>query len=177
MKKGMSKRRGRKVVGRGVAIFLVVLCVAITVFLGGVILSYQSVNANLQQQINALNAQITSLEYVVNLLNTTVWVDSQIISQPSNSYTNLTSPYGAMYFASYAGYVSVNVTSSTTASTYVEVIYTFRSSEIVNFDQKIVVGTKGTAVFPILPAQIGIRVGNTDMTSGATETVTVTYHY
>ena len=115
-----------------------------------------------------MNAQVSNLTNIVNLAKSTIWVNSQTISQPANSYTywNIS--------ASYAGYVSVNVQSSTTTNTYVEVVY---SSHGVNYDNKIVVGTSGTAVFPILPASIEVRVGNTNLINGATETVTITYYY
>jgi hypothetical protein len=47
----------------------------------------------------------------------------------------------------YAGFVSVNVTSSTTNNTYVETIW---STWGINYDNNITVGTKGTANFPVL---------------------------
>jgi len=39
------------------------------------------------------------------------------------------------------------------------------------------VGTSGTAVFPVLPATIEIRVGNTEAVDNVTATVTATYYY
>jgi hypothetical protein len=112
--------------------------------------------------------QKNQLQDIVNLAKSTTWVNSQTVSQPANSYSNWT------VSASYAGYVSVCVQSSTTDTTYVRVIY---SSHGVNYDNQISVGVSGTAVFPILPASIEIRVGNTDLLNGATETVTITYYY
>jgi outer membrane murein-binding lipoprotein Lpp len=130
----------------------------------------------LNSQISSLNAQIVSLQNQVNDLNdtvnlakSTVWVNDQTISLPASSYTSWTCS------ASYAGYVSVWVQTSTTTNTYVRVIYTAYG---VNYDQQIGVGTGGTAVFPLLPcSSIEIRVGNTNLINGATETVTITYYY
>jgi chaperonin cofactor prefoldin len=132
--------------------------------------------SDLNSQISSLNSQITNLQSqvnnltdIVNLAKSTIWVDDQTISQPASSYTYWT------VSASYAGYVSVWVQTSTTTNTYVRVIY---SSHGVNYDHQIGVGTGGTAVFPLLPcSSIEIRVGNTNLISGATETVTITYHY
>ena len=50
--------------------------------------------------------------------------------------------------AGYAGYVSINVTSSTTSNTYTEVIY---SANGVNYNVQTNVGVNGTAYFPVLP--------------------------
>jgi len=117
------------------------------------------------------DAEYNNLSDIVNLVKSTVWVDDQTISQPAHSYTTWT----PVFSASYAGYVSVWVQTSTTTNTYVQVIY---SAYGVNYDQQITVGTGGTAVFPILPClDIEIRVGNVNLLTGATETVTITYHY
>jgi len=124
--------------------------------------NYKTTHSHTDSEYNLLND-------IVNLDKSTVLVNSQTISQPANSYTYWT------FSASYAGYISVNVESSTTTNTFVEVVYT---SHGVNYDERITVGTSGTAAFPVLPSNnIQVRVGNTNLISGATETVTVTYHY
>jgi hypothetical protein len=109
---------------------------------------------------------------IANLALSTVWVNDQTVSQPAGgigvSYTSWTES------ASYAGYVSVWVQSSSVSGTHVRVIY---SSNGVNFDQEIVVSVGGTAVFPILPSSVQVEVGNANLSGGATETVTITYHY
>jgi uncharacterized phage infection (PIP) family protein YhgE len=140
------------------------------------ITNLQSQISDLNSQISSLNAQIASLQSQVNNLNdianlakSTTWVDDQTVSQPANSYTSWT------FSASYAGYVSVLVQTSSASDTRVRVIY---SSHGVNYDGEIGVGSSGTAVFPLLPSSnIEIRVGNHNLVSGATETVTITYYY
>jgi len=180
----------KKVVGRNVAIALGIICIILAVGLVGVVANYTSIISSKDDTISSLNLQITSkdsqisslnsqianlqnqvndLNSVINLEKSTVWVDDQTVSQPAGSYTYWT------VSASYAGYVSVWVQTSTTDNTYVRVIW---SSHGVNYDESITVGVSGTAVFPILPASsIEIRVGNSNWLSGATETVTITYHY
>jgi uncharacterized coiled-coil protein SlyX len=117
---------------------------------------------NLQNQVNALNE-------IVNLSVSTVWVNNQTVSQQAGSYTTWSEP------ASYAGYVSIQVSSSTTNTTFAKVIF---SSHGVNYNTQTNVGTSGIAYFPILPSSnITFAIGN-DLTNGnATENVTVTYYY
>jgi uncharacterized protein YoxC len=132
---------------------------------------YQNQVVSKDSQITSLQNQVNDLTNTVNLAKSTVWVDDQTVSQPASSYTTWTPAFSA----SYAGYVSIWVQTSTTTNTYVRVIY---SAYGVNYDHQIGVGTGGTAVFPLLPCStIEIRVGNSNLFSGATETVTVTYHY
>jgi len=45
-----------------------------------------------------------------------------------------------------------------------------------DYDHSITVEVSGTAVFPVLPGSIKVRVGNTNWFSGATEIVTITYY-
>jgi hypothetical protein len=90
------------------------------------------------------------------------------VSQQAGSYTSWSRS------ASYAGYVSIQVSSST-SNTYVNVMY---SSYGVNYNSQTNVGTSGIAYFPILPSSnITIAVGNGLTVGNANETVTVTYYY
>jgi cell division protein FtsL len=135
------------------------------------ITSKDSQISSLNSQGSSLQSQVDNLNGIVNLAKSTVWKNGETISQPASSYTHWTPAFSA----SYAGYVSVWVQTSTTTNTYVRVIYTAYG---VNYDQQINVGTSGTAVFPLLPcSNIDIRVGNSNLMNGATETVTITYHY
>ena len=110
----------------------------------------------------------TNFYNISNLEDSTVLVNNQTTSQPASSYTSWNPSI------SYAGYVSVYVQNSSVASTHVRVIY---SAYGVSFDQEIVVGVGGTAVFPILPSTLTVEVGNGNLINGATETVTITYYY
>jgi hypothetical protein len=106
---------------------------------------------------------------IANLVDSTVWVNDQTISQPAGAYTVWT------LSASYAGYVAVWVQSSTVSGTHIEVTY---SAYGVSFDQTQVISAGDTAAFPILPcSDITVGVGNGNIIGGATETVTITYYY
>jgi hypothetical protein len=124
--------------------------------------------ANLQAQLSQKNSDINDLNSIVNLLKPEIWVDEKTVSQGSGAYTYW-SPT-----ASYAGYIYVWVESSTSSNTYVEVVW---SSHGIDYSNKITIGTSGTAYFPVLPSNVEVRVGNTNLINGATETVTVTYYY
>ncbi len=109
------------------------------------------------------------LSNITNLTVSTVWLSDQTISQSAGTYTSWTES------ANYAGYVSITVLSSTTSSTYANVVY---SVDGVNYNNPVSVGTNGTACFPVLPSlSITVEVGNGNVVSGATETVTIIYHY
>lgn len=116
-----------------------------------------------------------SLNNLLSLERESIWTWNEIISQPADSYISWSArAYPGGLHTSYAGYVSVNVQSSTANNTYVQVIW---SSYGVSFDQRIVVGTNGTASFPILPASnVDIRIGNSNVFGGATQNITITYY-
>jgi predicted PurR-regulated permease PerM len=155
----------KKVVSRSVAIGIAIICVILLIALVGAVAIYDSYIANHHHTDEEYN----DLNDIVNLAKSTTWIDHHTISQPASSYTYWT------FSANYAGYVSVQVHSSTTDNTYVRVIY---SSHGVNYDNQIIVGASGTAVFPLLPSSsIEIRVGNSNWLNGATETVTIVYCY
>ena len=130
----------------------------------------------LQSQINSCNSQVTSLRSKIDSLNDiialnkyTVLVDRQTINQPAGYWNTWT------FSLNYPGYLVVRVESSTTDKTYVRVIY---NAYGVNYDTSINVGASGTAVFPILPStNIIVGIGNSNIINGASEVVTIEYHY
>jgi hypothetical protein len=133
---------------------------------------YDSLNSTYNDYVanhQHANSEYNLLYDIVSLSKSEIWVNHQTTSQSVNWYTQW------IFGATYAGYVSVYVESSTTDNTYVQVFY---SSHGVSYDHSITVGVSGTARFPILPSgNIVVRVGNTNWVNGATETVTVTYYY
>lgn len=197
----LSEPTPRKVVGRNVAVALGIICIILIASLGVVIYmayspalststtslqsqindlnstynSYVSAHTHTNDEFNSLNSQNTNLQNQVNDLTSTlnltksdVWVTSQTVSQPAGTYNFWT------HSATYAGYVRVNVESSTTDKTYIKVLW---SSYGVNYDYSLPVGVGGTGVFPVLPSSVEVRVGNSNVLGGATETVTITYYY
>jgi hypothetical protein len=165
----------KKVVSRTVAIALGILCIFLIAWIGGTIAYFSMMVNNNDNTISSQASQISNLQNQVSDLNSSlnlnksiVWISSQTVSSPYNSYYSwvpLRVPC--------AGYVSVTVESSTSNSTYVHVIY---SAYGVNYDQWRAVDAGGTFVFPVLPtSSLGVYVG-----AGAvslTVTVTITYYY
>jgi hypothetical protein len=120
-------------------------------------------------QIASLQDQIKTYNEISNLSVSTAWVNNQTVTQTAGTSTVWSEQ------ASYAGYVVIQVFSSTTPNTYANVTY---SSHGVNYNNQITVGTTGTACFPILPStNISVAVGNSLSSGSATENVTVTYFY
>jgi len=164
-----------------VTIGLGIVCVILLVSLVGTILFYSSIIndknstindknsqiSDLSQQVTSSNSQVGNLSSIVNLAKSKIWKNFENVSI-SAGYENV---WNAV--AEYAGYVSVQIFSSTADNIYVRLTY---NSHGVNYDNQISVGTGGTAVFPVLPAPIQMSIGNPGMTD-ATMMVTIMYHY
>ena len=177
---GDSRMSEKKVVDRNVAIGIGVLCVVLLVAIVGVVFVYASMLNNRDSQISDLqgevgfdNSTIDRLTAIVNLTNSTVWVNDESVNQPAGNSSNTYTSW--FYSVSYAGYVDVDVLSSSNQNTYVELEYSWNG---VNYDNTTNVGSGGSALFPVLPANnIAVRVINNNFSSGASETVTITYWY
>ncbi len=129
----------------------------------------QSQVSQLQSELNNAQGSSSQSNAIANLQQSSNWLSDETVDQDRGSYAYYTES------ANYAGYVSVNIATSTTSNQYVEAIW---SSHGVSYDNKITVGTSGTAVFPVLPSSnVQIRIGNTNLLNGATATVTITYTY
>jgi len=176
-----------KTVSRNLAIVLAIIIAILLASLIGTIVYYSNLNrslssnagassnvsssqeiSTLQSQIAELNQEISTLTNIVNLQEQETLVDQQTISQPAGSY------YYWNFQLQYAGYIVVYVYSSTTTNTYVEVVWSYNG---INYDQRITVGASGSAAFPVLPTTVQVRVGNTNIFNGATETVSIVYVY
>ena len=124
---------------------------------------------NLQNQITNLQNQVNDLTSNLKLEKSEVWATSQTVSQLAGSYSFW------IHSANYAGYVGVRVESSTTDKTYVEFLW---NTPGIDYDKKVSVGVSGEGAFPVLPhSNLEVRVGNSNVLNGATETVTITYYY
>jgi hypothetical protein len=128
----------------------------------------------LSAQVSQLSLNVSELQYEVAYFNNLVILNAsdylaygQAINQDAGANTTVFN--NALNFA---GYVSVGVQSSSN-TTYVELTY---YSYGVSYDNRITVGTSGTAAFPVLPGTIQIIVGNKETAGSVTATVTATYH-
>ena len=124
-----------------------------------------------QEAIEAFNQQVSYYLSVIYLNESGYLFATQTLTQDANAST-------VVYDDNirYAGYVSVAVESNST-TTYALVMY---SSYGVEYNHNVTVGTGGTAVFPVLPGEILIGVGNTEPVENVTAvaaTVTASYSY
>ena len=116
------------------------------------------------------NFEYSDLNDTVHLRKTEIVVDNLTVSEPAGSY------YTKMLSLQYAGYITVDIESSTTDNTFVEVIYT---SYGVYYENKIIIiGYRGIVQFPVLPSEkIQVNIGITNLSGNATQAFTITYHY
>jgi hypothetical protein len=133
---------------------------------------------NLQAQHTNLQNQVGDLTSILDLGKSWTLVDNVTVSENYGTYTW---GYEVSNVFLYAGYIRVWVQWSTLTNTYVRVIY---SSYNVSYDNKVVVGSSGIAVFPVLPASnVSVIVGNSTSTSNneglqaETATVSIVYYY
>jgi hypothetical protein len=136
--------------------------------------TYVTQIAYLNSQLSDLNYTLTSvysdyvsLQKIVQLATSEVWYDNSF-SQDGNATTTLGSAQ-----VDYAGYLVVQATASAN-STYAEVLYTFAGINL-NFNQT--VGTTGTALFPLLPGIVEVRMGNINQSSVNNVTAKITHYY
>jgi uncharacterized coiled-coil protein SlyX len=151
---------------------------------------------SLNSQVSSLNSQVSSLQADFEQLNSTIEDYKEAIeafNQQVSYYLNILYLNESGYlFATqtftqdanastvvyndnirYAGYVSVAVESNST-TTYALVMY---SSYGVEYNNNVTVGTSGTVVFPVLPGDILVGVGNTEPVDTVAATVTASYTY
>jgi hypothetical protein len=114
------------------------------------------------------DSEYDSLQSIVNLNQQETILNQYTTSQGANTHTIIASVQ-----ASYAGYVHISLT-STTSNAYVIVEYWYQG-RLFSFQKTL--GTSGEAYFCILPASVAIYAGNTNFANGATYTITATYYY
>jgi hypothetical protein len=136
--------------------------------------TYVSQIAYLNSQLSDLNDTLTSissdyssLQKIAQLGTSEVWYDNSF-SQDANTSTMLGTAE-----VTYAGYVVIQATASAD-TTYAQVLYTFGGIDL-DFNQT--VGTSGTALFPILPGTVEIRMGNINQSTSNNVTATITHYY
>ena len=125
--------------------------------------------SQLSAEVNSTQAQLNSSNSINNLQSSTTILNDQTINQPASSYSYYT------LSASYAGYFDVDVQSSSSSNTYVTVIW---SAYGVSYSNTQTVGVQGSADFVVLPSSsIEVEIGNTNLVSGNSVTLSIFYYY
>jgi len=190
-----SETQPKKMVRRSVAIALGIICIISVAGLSGVIVFLNGENTSLNSQVTSLQAQMASLQNQVQSLTDTLTEYKSVVlfdnqtSQEANNYTSW------HFLANYSGYIIAQVTSSTW-NAYIQVSW---YNEVIDYHYNKTAGAGygGWGIFPVVaglytayppppyrpglgsfnPTDVEIRVGNTNLINGATETVTITYYY
>lgn len=123
--------------------------------------------SDLNDTLTILSSDYSSLQKIAQLGISEVWYDNSF-SQDANVSTTLGTAQ-----VNYAGYVLVQATASAN-TTFAQVLYSFGGIDL-DFNQTI--GTSGTALFPLLPGEIEIRMGNINQPNTNNVTATITHYY
>ena len=120
--------------------------------------------------MNNVTNMVDDLTIILTLGKSTIWVNGETVNIMGRHPTYEEN-------ASFAGYVSVQFSSQSNVT--VEVSY---FSHGVSYENSIIVGSSGTAVFPVLPSSISIYIFQTPFAdpyvlSDVYATVTITYYY
>jgi len=126
----------------------------------------------LQNQINDLLGRIEDLNDVIYMNASSLLVPNQGFLMDANSNITIWEQTDTPLI--YAGLVTVQVSASTSSSTFVELSY---NSLGVAFDTVIQVGNSGIASFPVLPGAVTIALGNTEINGTVNGNVIATYVY
>jgi hypothetical protein len=113
------------------------------------------------------NQQLSQLRDIVNLNKYTLMYTNTTDQAPQTNSTVLDAPLG------YAGYITIQATSNST-TTYAMISYTYKDFTIV-YNQTL--GLSGSALFPVLPAQTKMIVGNLEAENVTQVAATITYYY
>ncbi len=117
--------------------------------------------ANLQQQLDSMNTNLTTMTAQLNAAQVIIQMGastSLVAQQPINADADAFN--GPLQ---YAGYIVVQASNTT--------IETLWSSYNINYDQNATLGISGSAAFPVLPGTVEVKV------LGSASTVSVTYYY
>jgi hypothetical protein len=142
----------------------------------------------LNNNITSYNAQISDLQNITMLQYVTVFFNQTVFNPHWHDYAgdvvwqNIPSTPdlginidGKPIPIQYAGYLMVNIVSSSSNSTSVQVTY---SSSYLNYNNTLSTGSSGIAYFPILPTtSLDVKLINTDLTDLNITRVTITYYY
>ena len=129
----------------------------------------------LQSQIDDLTEQINNFTEITELDKSEVWVDNYFENVIAGSYISLNRTLD------YAGYIKFEqiggVTTTETGEIYVQVVWS--RSDLVFYNEKMVVGEDTFFRFPVLPtSNLEVRIGYDDPLNGtANIRVTIVYVY
>jgi len=170
----MSEKQEKKVVGRNVAIVLGIICIILAVGFAYYITVMNSRITDRDNTILQLNNQITTLHSQLDDLNATVSLTKSTSWATDLTLDSSTTGWGRNNHESYAGYLIVVITSSSSFKTSVELSYSLPNG--ISYDRTVYLNsTQNSVWFPILPALVHFYVIN--LSPFASVEVSATYYY
>lgn len=136
--------------------------------------TYQAQITNLNQQITELNATLTSAYASIVSMQKALHLELKALlfdnsfTQDANSTTEVWTN-----IVETAGYITIQA-EATADTTYAEILYVMGET---NFNYNQTIGTSGTAIFPVLPGPVQIKIGNINQAEANTVNATITYYY
>lgn len=160
--------------------------------LKGQVSDYLANITSLQGKISSLNStlfanifQLSKAGEIIGLEAKTSWMEQQTITIPAGTHLSFN------FSAGYAGYVTVNISSSTAPNTFVTVIW---AAQGINYNQTVYVNPPTATSFPVLPSVqsglfpcrnaycttntiVQVQVGNANTVGNNLVTISVLYVY
>jgi predicted PurR-regulated permease PerM len=186
----------KKTVRRSVAIALGIVCIVVVAGLVGAFAYYVNDKNNtissLNSQVSQLNTNATSLRNQIDSLNFNVTnLQNQVnnltdilnLSKSMVLYNGTLTIFPLLELTMldesvpYAGYVSVQVSSSqSNATVIITVVWNYYP--VLRYQNDFNLGTSGTAIFPVLPPSMVVYFCDPKLTnSSELANVTITYYY
>ena len=129
--------------------------------------SLQTQLSSYQNQVSSLQSELSICQRHGKLQEVSVKADDKTINQGAGTRSAIVT-----FTAEYAGYVHVSGT-STTSNGYIMVTSSFGGYP--HNDTRYSFGTGAARLIPVLPGDIVVYFGNTNLFGGATATITVHY--
>ena len=133
---------------------------------------YNSLNATtntMRDSYESLQVELQNLTYIVSLQQSRNYLTQYKLTQGADTYNSW-----IFTDIQYAGYIKVQIHSSNSTNNYVEVIYNYFGS---SWSLRKNLGSLGSAIFPVLPTTVEVRIGNTNPSGAWGHTVSLTYKY
>jgi len=148
---------------RWTVISLVVICVVLLAGLGVATTYYAMTLHSRDATIELLNKQILDKNDRIASLSTQVDDYLAMLNlEKQEIWLRNTTGVGAGYLSvaedlSYAGYVLVRLYESNSTDTAARVIWSYKD---IQYNNTVMIGSNGAAVFPVMPTHVEVRVGN-----------------
>jgi hypothetical protein len=124
--------------------------------------------SQLNTEIATLNSQLGAYYNIATMNASDTLVYQQALTQDANSTTAI---FSSLIY--YSGYITVQAT-ATANTTFVEVDYNYAGAD---FTYNKTIGVSGTALFPVLPGELQIVIGNINQADQNNATITASYYY